>query len=645
MRLARARFKTVGTWLLAHLPAVFALTPAASAALQCALPVVVAGATPEVVEVPGIQCGPSPADAVHGKVGEHFAQAALALNVKYQRNPLRSARNLALAHAAMALAAAQCGAPCRNPSDAEGPKVAGARISALAQGAAAAMMLAYLFPQEPAHRLLGEVAWANRSLPAGGSGSLADWRHAWATARRAADQVIARALGDRANEVPAQAVVPPSREGVWRATPPLNVGNPMEPGAPRWVPWLLDAGEPIAAPPPVAHGSPLFWQEAEEVLAVTRGLTAAQKRSAETWNLDAGSVTPAGVWNQIALAALEPMSKTDPILALHWMTALNVAMSDALVAAWREKYRWWTMRPVTAIRERLDPQFLPHILTPPFPSYVSGHATVSGAAAEVLAAALPERAAAFRGLAEEAAMSRLYGGIHFRSDNEQGLALGRAVGRRVVQVAHGGPAALVAALFSASAGKALAPAPAREESAECQAAVPVLAGHLPQPQGSTMRLRWSAVPGAQRYRLDLVARVPEGERLANLDVQTKETEVHVPLPGGAERIWIQAHLRTECETAGAASSSARTTFVLRAPPCTLEGPLAARATGDLIELRWGSAGSAPEARIDAYVARGDGPPALHSRESHRGSARVPGAGLAFLVIQPRCDRPALAPAR
>jgi hypothetical protein len=70
---------------------------------------------------------------------------------------------------------------------------------------------------------------------------------------------------------------------------------------------------------------------------------------------------------------------------------------------------------------------------PPFPSYVSGHAAVSSAAAEVLAAYFPEQADEWRAAADEAAMSRLYGGIHFRSDNEEGLRLGRRVGRRVLE--------------------------------------------------------------------------------------------------------------------------------------------------------------------------------------------------------------------
>jgi membrane-associated phospholipid phosphatase len=86
------------------------------------------------------------------------------------------------------------------------------------------------------------------------------------------------------------------------------------------------------------------------------------------------------------------------------------------------------MRPVTAIRRELNATWLPYLATPSFPSYVSGHSTTSAAAAEVLASFFPTDAARLRAWAAEAAVSRLYGGIHFRSDNEAGTELGMKVG-------------------------------------------------------------------------------------------------------------------------------------------------------------------------------------------------------------------------
>jgi membrane-associated phospholipid phosphatase len=84
---------------------------------------------------------------------------------------------------------------------------------------------------------------------------------------------------------------------------------------------------------------------------------------------------------------------------------------------------------VTAIRRQLDAAWVSYVPTPPFPSYPSGHSTTSGAAATVLARFFPRDGARLRAWAEEAAISRLYGGIHFRSDNEAGLKLGRMIGR------------------------------------------------------------------------------------------------------------------------------------------------------------------------------------------------------------------------
>jgi hypothetical protein len=208
---------------------------------------------------------------------------------------------------------------------------------------------------------------------------------------------------------------------------------PLEPLAGTWRTWAIADVErlPVAAPP--AYDSPDYWREAQEVWEVARHLTPEQKMLADDWHLDKGSVTPAGVWNRHLLELLRG-SGCDTVQTAKVLAAVNVAMYDALVAAWHVKYRYWTVRPVTAIRERYDAEFLPYLITPAFPSYVSGHAAVSAAAAEVLSHYFPERAEQLAAMAQAAADSRLYGGIHFRSDDEEGLRLGRSVGRRVVEI-------------------------------------------------------------------------------------------------------------------------------------------------------------------------------------------------------------------
>jgi len=100
---------------------------------------------------------------------------------------------------------------------------------------------------------------------------------------------------------------------------------------------------------------------------------------------------------------------------------------------WDAKYTWWTPRPENAIRELLDPSWTPLLRTPLFPAYVSGHSTYSAAVATVLAHLFPDDAERFRAMGEEAGLSRLYGGIHYRSDHLQGSKMGRHLGTLVIE--------------------------------------------------------------------------------------------------------------------------------------------------------------------------------------------------------------------
>ena len=137
---------------------------------------------------------------------------------------------------------------------------------------------------------------------------------------------------------------------------------------------------------------------------------------------------------------------------------LNVAMADAAIMAWNAKYATDFWRPVTAIRAAdtdgnprtiAEATWTPLLITPPFPAYVSGHASFSGAAAAVLRASFrsdrfrftlpsedpsiaPRSYTSFSQAARESADSRLYGGIHWRSDNQDGLTAGRKIGNFVV---------------------------------------------------------------------------------------------------------------------------------------------------------------------------------------------------------------------
>jgi len=102
-------------------------------------------------------------------------------------------------------------------------------------------------------------------------------------------------------------------------------------------------------------------------------------------------------------------------------------MYDAFIACWDTKFTYWLARPVT-----MDPTLKTVFSTPPFPSYPSGHSTQSSAAAEVMAELFPDRAAVYRKKGEEASLSRVWAGVHYRFDVTAGEALGVRVGEAVV---------------------------------------------------------------------------------------------------------------------------------------------------------------------------------------------------------------------
>ena len=348
----------------------------------------------------------------------YWTRTSLDLIVKYQLNPLRASRVLALLHAAMHDALVR---GARGGED--------ERIAWVAVHRAASLTLADLFPQEPAER------FEAKGLVAAAVVAESDPDKAlvmWAIGGEVARDAAARARSDGSDRVWPLDSRPAPAPGRWRPTPPINSFNPLEPLAGEWQRWVLPRGDAVEPPEPVPYDSPTFWKEVEEVKRIADSLTPAHKAVAEAWNLDRGTVTPAGVWNLKAADLARDRKLSAPETA-RLFAALNVAMMDAFIACWHAKYKWWTVRPISVIRDRYDPGFLSHLITPSFPSYVSGHASASGAAEVVLARFFPEKADWLRAQAEEAALSRLLGGIHYGSDNEAGLELGREVGRRVVQ--------------------------------------------------------------------------------------------------------------------------------------------------------------------------------------------------------------------
>lgn len=188
----------------------------------------------------------------------------------------------------------------------------------------------------------------------------------------------------------------------------------------------MTRGDQFRPDAPPAFGSPAFLAALAEVRKYSDQRTQRELDIARHWGDGASTYTPAGHWNRIAadLAIWYNLGERD---AARVLASLNMAMMDAGTAVWDAKYTYWMIRPSQADAAITTPVGLPN-----FPAYVSGHSAFSGAAAEVLAHFLPGEATSLRAQAEEAAMSRLYGGIHFRFDSEVGLRMGRAIGALAV---------------------------------------------------------------------------------------------------------------------------------------------------------------------------------------------------------------------
>lgn len=246
--------------------------------------------------------------------------------------------------------------------------------------------------------------------------------------------------------------------GLWRPTPPAMA----KPALPNWGKMGLFSGANVdditkdLIPP--APGTKEFAAELDEVkrLGGTNSTerTADQTEIAKFWVGGAGTVTPPGLWIRIGLQRIQevPVNFTEAVLA---MRTLSYALCDAGIAAWQAKYRHQTWRPITAIHEDLGEQsWQPLLATPPFPGYVSGHSTFSGAAATVLGLILPltgERLkvtspdlpgvvrtfASYKEASLEAGKSRIYGGIHVEADNRDGLLLGERVGCALIEKMYG----------------------------------------------------------------------------------------------------------------------------------------------------------------------------------------------------------------
>lgn len=204
-------------------------------------------------------------------------------------------------------------------------------------------------------------------------------------------------------------------------TPPRPVGITPKFSAVKM--WFVPNVEVVRPDVPPAPGSAEFQDDADELNNVLDNLTNEQRRIANFWSDGLGTYTPPGHWNRFACKAIVD-HRLNPLRAARVLAYLNMAMQDAGIACWDAKYYYHYPRPIQAM-----PGFKTILGTPNFPSYTSGHSMFSAAAEEVLSHIFPEDAATFENYSQEAALSRLYGGIHYRFDIEAGHDKGEAVGQ------------------------------------------------------------------------------------------------------------------------------------------------------------------------------------------------------------------------
>ena len=257
----------------------------------------------------------------------------------------------------------------------------------------------------------------------------------------------------------------PSR---WQPTPPAYMDG-IEPHWNKIRPFIIDSAgqfKPTPPPPFSMDKDSDFFKEVKEVYDISNEITAKGDTSEEVaiaqfWDCNpyvsvtrghlmfaTKKITPGAHWIGIAKIAAKK-SKADFINTVHTYTKTSIAIADAFISCWDEKYRSNLIRPETLINDYIDENWEPVLQTPPFPEYTSGHSVVSGAAAVALTSiygdefafdddtevkyGLPVRSfSSFKTAADEAAISRMYGGIHYRAAVEIGVKQGRQLGAFLV---------------------------------------------------------------------------------------------------------------------------------------------------------------------------------------------------------------------
>jgi membrane-associated phospholipid phosphatase len=246
------------------------------------------------------------------------------------------------------------------------------------------------------------------------------------------------------------AYTPPVGAGLWVRTPP-GFDGAVQPCWGSIRPMVMAASnacDPGFHPEYSVDPASEFHLQALEVFDVGNNLTQAQRTIALYWaDLAGESPTPAGHSLSIGTQVIE-MVDGSLALAAEALARVGIAEMDAFISAWAAKYKYNLLRPITYINAHIDPAWTATLDTPPFPAYTSGHSNDVGASSTVMTAMFgggfaftdhtldnkgfaPRSYGSFFEAADESAISRLYGGIHYRFDIEEGVSQGACVGAQV----------------------------------------------------------------------------------------------------------------------------------------------------------------------------------------------------------------------
>lgn len=285
---------------------------------------------------------------------------------------------------------------------------------AVAAGAASAI-LGYTRPDDAKkYEALAQEAAQSRVLA--GVSFPSDVKAGLDLGRAVAARVIERAKNDGSNAK--YTGTPPKGDGVWSGDPMIGVVQGT------WKPWVLKSGDQFRPPPPPAYDSEEKLAEIAEMKAITRTFPITEK--ALYWHTFDGAYP---VWYDWASDRIfEHKLDSNPPRAARIYALMAVAPYDAVIACFDAKYAYWAARP-----DMVDKTVKTLFPNPSHPSYPAAHGCNTAATAHVLAYLFPNEGKAVEAMADEAGMSRVWAGIHFPSDVEAGLALGRAVADAVIE--------------------------------------------------------------------------------------------------------------------------------------------------------------------------------------------------------------------